>query len=653
MRRLLQTGLWLGLGALVWLVAIICLYYIPHKPLSAPVALASARAFLDLTLASLLVALAGGLGRKLCLQPHPDPLAGQVIRVSLGLGLTSLAMLVLGALGLFQQWALWLGLVALLLLLRLPILGWVRDWKQVLQSGPPKSGFVRVLLALGGVVLLASLLEAMAPPVHFDALVYHLALPQEFLHQGRLVFTPDNPFWGMPLGSEMLYTWAMGLGRAQTAAVLGWMVGFLGLAGVVAIGRVFGREVGWVAAVGLLAGETLSASMGWAYADWLVALHSAAMLLALDAWRRRERQGMLVWAGVAAGMAFGAKYSGLLAAIGGGCLILLMPGPRRPARPLMVFVAAAMAVSLPWLVKNAWITGDPLFPFLGANAWMDPARQAFYRGVPFTPPGLTVLLTPIQATLQGVEGAPGYAASLGPLLLGLLPGLAVVRRPTFKKALPLIVFVVAGWLVWAVGRLYSQQLIQSRLYYALFPAWAVLAGVGYRGICRLRIGRVRARRVTQVLISLVLGLAALSAVLAEMNHRPAAAAFGLETEWEYRQRRLGATALALEHVRRLQQASVMLLWEPRGMDCSPVCRPDAWIDRWYLDRRVYGSGMQVLQAWRAAGVTHVLLYRAGMEYIRTTDARYTTQDWHELQVLLDSLIEPVQLGEGYNLYRLP
>lgn len=653
MRPLRRIGPWLGMAALLWLVVVICLYYVPHKPFSTTVALATARAALDVTLAVILVTTAGGLGRRLCPAPHPEPLAAQVIQASVGFGVVSLGLLIMGTLGLFQRWALWLALAALVMLVRSPIRGWLRDWRQLAQVDQTRGRFVRVLAALAGAVLVASLLEALAPPVHFDALVYHLALPQEFLRQGRLVFTPDNPFWGMPLGAEMLYTWAMALGRPQAAAVLGWIVGVLGLAGVLALGWGFRREVGWVAAASLLAGETLSTSLGWAYADWLVALHTAAMLIALDAWRRDGRQGMAAWAGAAAGMAFGAKYSGVVAAVGGACILLLAAGKRGRARALAPFGAAAMAAAMPWLVKNAWITGDPLFPFLGENLWMDSIRQAFYRGLPFTPPGLEVLLTPIQATLQGVEGAPGFAASLGPLLVGLLPGLLAVRRRTLKEALPIIVFAVAGWLMWMAGRLYSRQLIQSRLYYGLYPAWAVLAGLGYGGICRVRLGRVRARRVVQVLVGLVLGFAAASALLGTARDGSAAVAFGLETESAYRQRRLGATALAMERVRSLEPASVLLLWEPRGMDCVPACRPDAWIDRWYVDHRAYGSGAQVLDAWRASGATHVLLYRTGMEYVRATDTRYTQEGWRELHRLLDSLVEQERLGEGYTLYRLP
>ncbi len=653
MRPLRRIGLWQGALALLWLVVVICLYYVRHKPFSSEIAAASAQAMLDVTLAAVLVIAAGGLGRRLCPNPHPDPLATLVMQASLGLGVSSLGLLVMGLLGLFQRWSLWLALGVLAAVLSSSSVGWLGGWVRQARGGLPSGGFERVLFALSAAVLAASLVEALAPPVHFDALVYHLALPQEFLREGRLVFTPDNPFWGMPLGAEMLYTWAMGLGRAQTAAVLGWFVGLLALAGVFALGRGFGRRVGWAAVAALLAGETLSASMGWAYADWVVGLHAAAMLLALQSWRGEARRGMAAWAGAAAGMAFGAKYSGALAAAGGVAVLLLFSRKGSRGWGLAAFVAAAVGTALPWLLKNVPVAGDPFFPFVGVNTWMGNTRQAFYRGLPLKPPGAEVLLTPIAATLQGVEGAPGFAASVGPLLLGLLPGLAVARRRTVREARPLMVFVLVGWLMWAAGRLYSPQLTQSRLYYALYPGWAVLAGVGYGGMCRVRAGRVRFRRVAQTLVSVVLGFAAVSAVLDAAEARSAAAAFGLDPAAEYRLRRLGATALAMERARGLEQASVLMLWEPRGMDCAPVCRADAWIDRWYADHRAYGSSGQVLQAWRAAGVTHVLLYRAGMDYVRATDSRYTDDDWRELEKLLGMLIEQERLGEAYTLYRLP
>src|SRR3990170_4171559 len=74
-------------------------------------------------------------------------------------------------------------------------------------------------------------IQALAPPLAWDALVYHLELPRQYLSAGRIVFVESNLFVGFPQLAEMLYTWAMALRSGQTAAVLGWIVGLLALLG--------------------------------------------------------------------------------------------------------------------------------------------------------------------------------------------------------------------------------------------------------------------------------------------------------------------------------------------------------------------------------------------------------------------------------------
>jgi hypothetical protein len=645
---------WLGIAALLWLVAVVVLYYVPHKPFLLEDVFGAARALRDLVTAAAILSLAGGLGLRLVPRSHPDTLASASMQASLGLGIFSLGVLVAGLVPIYRAGFGWLALALLAVLLWRPTRAWLTSLGDLVPSLLSANRFVWAVCGLVGLILIASLAEALAPPAHFDALVYHLALPAEFLSAERLIFTPGNPYWGMPLGAEMLYVWAMAVGRPQTAAVLGWFMGAMALVGVLGLGRGLGRHVGWVGVAVLLTGETLASSLGWAYADWTVALHGVALLVALDACRLVPGVRRAAWAGVMAGLAFGAKYSAVVGILAGAAVLLATGRGRERWRLAVAFTAAAALLAAPWLVKNWLAAGTPLYPFIGASPWMEPMRQAFYRGAEAVAPVGEALLTPVLAPLQGVEGAPGYAASLGPLLLGLLPGVALVRRRSRSALICLGVFLLSGWALWIAGRLYSVQLAQSRLYYVLYPAWAVLAGAGFAGLSRIRLPGIRLGRLAAVMVLLPVGLAAITSLLATMRDHRIPAALGLESEEDYRARRLGAYAPAMDALPSLgPQASVLMLWEARGLDCRPVCRPDAWIDRWFSERNTLAGPDAILERWRGEGVTHVLVNRAGMEFIRTSDARYQSQDWQALEDLLGRLDLLSTFGEGYSLFWLP
>jgi len=305
-------------------------------------------------------------------------------------------------------------------------------------------------------------------------------------------------------------------------------------------------------------------------------------------------------------------------------------------------------------LKNLIATGTPLYPYWGANPWVSAAQQTFFSGVSsvgFHPVGP---LIPLFATLYGVEGAPGYAASIGPLLLGL--SLAALIGPIFRREWSglLTTFVVAGWLMWGGANLGSELLGQSRLYMVIFPAWAALAGLGYAGLRSVRLGSVRLGRLTQALVLMTTVFALASAFRALAKDHPLLPVLGLESREQTLTRRLGAYAPAMAAVREFGDAgSVVMLWEPRGYYCQPDCVSDPWIDRWYALRRAGLDETAILQRWEAEGRSHVMLNRIGMAFVRDEDPRYTPQDWAALDDLLGRMDLVQSFGDSYVLYALP
>jgi hypothetical protein len=641
----------LGIAGLGWLAAIVVGYYVLHKPFGPTEALGAARALADVLISAAILTAAGGLGRRLVGPIHPDRLCALSLQASLGLGFFSLVLLGIGAAEAIHAWLLWLLLGVALVVFRRSALGWLGDWRGVAVEWRGSFSFSRLLMILIAVILGAGLLEALAPPVHFDALVYHLALPEEFVRSHGIAATGGSPYWGMPLGTEMLYTWALALGRFQTAAVLGWMIGVSSLAGVVGLGRSISKPAGWVAAAALLSGETLASSLGWAYADWTAALHGGALLIALDAWRRGEANRAPILAGAAAAFAFGTKYAAAVGALAGVAVFVAL-GRRRAWRAVGLFVLAAALLGAPWLLKNWLYAGAPLYPVLGPSPWIDSAQQVFYRGETGRL-SVTSLLLPVAATLQGVEGAPGFAASLGPLMLALAPAVVLVRRREAGPAGISVLFLGVGLVAWLIASLTSVQLAQSRLYYVIFPPWAVVAGAGFAGLMRVRLPRLRFGLLAQAMVIISLGLSAVGASLATVRNRPLAALLGLESDADYRAARLGLYEGAMQAITGLgPEASVISLWEARGLACRPVCMPDYWLDRWWLARLRLGGPAAIVARWRAEGVTHLLIYRAGVEFVRNNDPRYTESDWAGLEQLLHGLPLVERIGEAYEIYQV-
>ena len=646
---------------LLWLVVVVSGYYYYHKPLTIVQAVALARAFGQFAAALVLTSVAGGLGARLFPGDGLHPLTRLALQAALGLGLLSLVVLIIGSvIGL--QTVVWWIILGLLLILNGRAVGlWMKNWLAARALWQDSDQLGRVLAVGVGALLLAALIVALAPPLKFDTLVYHLAFPRAYLDAGRVIYLPASMLWGMPQLAEMLFAWAMLLAGAESAMVLGWCFGVLALVGIwgYTVPR-FGERSAWVAVAALLAGYSSATSLAWGYVGWLMVLLGLAFQVTLADWRSSNNTRALVMAGIFAGLSLGAKYTaGVLVLIGLAAIAWTArkSTPRHWLLTMFLFGGVASLVSAPWWIKNALTTGNPVYPFFFQSGAMNAFRLTLQQNQPPWGNWQDLALLPLRATWTGAEGAPGYSASIGPLLLafGALAWIGYKARSQDQRA-PLGVaalVAVLGLALWAVAARLSGLLIQTRMYWSLFPAFAFLAAAGFDAVGRLRFPQVRTGRIAGVFVVLVFWLNVFQVGASAIKMDALSVVLGIQTRDEYRLNNLGGYAWAVDFVAKLPaETRVLMLWEPRSFACLPQCIPDETLDRWHLDRDAYKDSAAIAQSWRLAGHTHVLYYRLGADFTRASDERYQPEDWLVLDQLLAALPVVEHFGEGYTLYSL-
>jgi hypothetical protein len=372
----------------------------------------------------------------------------------------------------------------------------------------------------------------------------------------------------------------------------------------------------------------------------------------------------LLLTGCLSGMAIGVKYtSGELLLCGLAWLFWrLWRAPLTWLRSSLAFGMAAVVAALPWLVKNFIATGNPIYPLLFPAGPMTAIRVAAYQSHVSQSTWLDFWLLPWRITLVGLENAPGYASSIGPLLFGL--PLAVLAAGEWldeagrRLARFCAVSAAAALLLWMILGQVFPFLLQARLYYAFFPLLAALAGLGLWSLQSLTIGQVRLGRLANALTALVLLFTTLDLTVDAVQKAPTQVLTGARTSQEYQTDVLGWFAPAMQGVRDLPPGSrTLLLFEARYLTCLPHCAPDEVLDRWLTSRHLLGgetaSNGQILAQWRAQGFTHVLVHHAGVRFlIENPYLSYTSSDWQALDQLLAQLPVQADFGDAYRLYRL-
>jgi len=420
----------------------------------------------------------------------------------------------------------------------------------------------------------------------------------------------------------------------------------------------------WLAAAVLLAIPSAWMLSGWAYVEWITMFSGLASLVIIISpeVEGREPLSTPAIAGLFAAFAFAVKYSTAGLLIG---LVLAAWSSSRSFRNVGIFITAATVGSLPFLLKNWIFTGNPVYPFFFNGRFWDASRAFWYSrfGTGLDIPSL--LLAPIHATIGGIEGGevvgfPAYSATIGPLLLVLIP-LVLLRRESTnpgRRALTAIALVAGGgYLIWLVQMASSTLLVQTRLLMPVFPMFAILAVAGLHALERWPGWGRSAAFVLSGLMAVVFGVTAYEYLVITADAAPLRVILGVETRDSYRLRKLGGYYIAIDEVNQLPDGSVIrFLWEPRSFDCREgvVCEPDALLDQWWRARLDGDTPEELQAAWRQEGVTHILLFNDGAHAAQAaaTDP-LSPADWDALALLTGSLLEPVWDDlEGYTLYAL-
>lgn len=347
--------------------------------------------------------------------------------------------------------------------------------------GAGASRLTKICAAAGAAFVLCGVVMALAPPVDFDALTYHLTLPKLYASSSGFVSTPSIVYSHFPLGGEMLYTFAFVSGSPVAAALIHLSFGVFAALAAASFGGRFSSgpvNVGAPAALIFLSTPLAVWELKSSYVDLCMCLYLFAafsLLLSMP-----KRAAFVAAAGACAGFAVAVKLtSGPYAVILLAFMIFLYKDrlPKRAAAAVL-FCALCAAPALPWLVRTFFETGNPVFPFgyklLGGRYWNPGVDKEFLfwhfgygagRGL------LALLKLPYNLTFQASGNfgwnIPQLDRGLGFVFLAFIPILFVPGR-TLKNQGAVLAFCLLSLAAWFLG---TQQL---RFLMAFFPALCLL-----------------------------------------------------------------------------------------------------------------------------------------------------------------------------------
>lgn len=312
--------------------------------------------------------------------PMP-PIIYLLISYAFGLGIGSLAIFVLGILGILYYWTIY-ALLIFLSLVAIP--KFRRRIMPLVYTSVKGSKFIQqsfisyFLLSLIGIYILLNLIEALLPPTSFDSLVYHLADPKKFLEYHRLLSTqiPDIDLrLGKiaPFNFEMLYIIPLALNNDILANIIQYGTALLaGLALYMIGASFFSRLTGLFAVAIFLMQPFVVTYVATAKTDTAIVLYAILAIYAFFEWRLSHESRWLNICGVLAGFYLACKLSGLFFVFYLFIMIfysLILESKLRfdkALRTSMLFLIPALIIAAPWLLRSWVVTGDPIYPYFSS-----------------------------------------------------------------------------------------------------------------------------------------------------------------------------------------------------------------------------------------------------------------------------------------------
>lgn len=394
--------------------------------------------------------------------------------LGLGIGTVGMSAFALGAAGLLKTWAVYFlaaGLAGAAAWLNRDLApgaagqapaarppSGVRADLKALFPGPVCVG----LAVLSAGALLYELFHALAPEISYDALVYHMGLPNLYRLEGGLAATPTNMYSGIPMLLQWVFTFLLFFGDEIFAKLAHWACGLGAAAAFLGLGLRCRRPMmGWAACAAFFCMPMVVYNIIKAAVDVgssffvLLSVSAAALYVSAPEPENAESPAsdrLAALSGVMCGLAMGVKYTNwpLLPVLAAGLWHL------KGRKGAGLFAGTAAAAAAPWALKNLVLYLNPVFPYLHEliapgsefpSNWRNLQTDAWARNWGnILSSGRSLWETLAHPWYQTVKGGTEFDHPGTVFLIGLT-GLAYLRTASRESRLWL--WTIFGlWLLW-------------------------------------------------------------------------------------------------------------------------------------------------------------------------------------------------------------
>ncbi len=298
-----------------------------------------------------------------------------MLAFALGTGIISYSLFILGVLGLYNKPVMsFVGICAIsfyvVLLKKYKAIFFIRNGLYSIINS--SSFIVRLCFLFLISILLVNLIVAFAPERGFDALWYHLVIPQVFIQEGALFYIPGGLLYysAMPKLIDLLYILPLSFDLGFVTRIMSYIFGVMTLFVTYNLARNFvNRKLAFLSLVLLTSNLVFSWQMSTAYIDMARTFFELLAIATIFGWMKTKNNTLFIESALCMGLATATKvlsFATVIPMLLFLALYFIYFEKSVKFRPLILYAVLVLLVVLPWWLF-AWVnTGNPFYPFFSS-----------------------------------------------------------------------------------------------------------------------------------------------------------------------------------------------------------------------------------------------------------------------------------------------
>jgi hypothetical protein len=218
------------------------------------------------------------------------------------------------------------------------------------------------------ILFFIALIQSLSPETFYDTIIYHLAVPNYWIINGKIADLPNNVFSKMPFNHGIVYLYAMLIGNEITAKMVNLSFSLFSVFSIIFLFRKYYKPETLIVASIIFFSIFHVANVSWyASTDSMITFFAIVSFHSILKYKESASLKWLILSALFSSISMGTKFTSIFYVA--GIISVYFYGSKKEdmlinLKRFAIFCFFASIFVLPWLIKDLIKYSNPFYPML-------------------------------------------------------------------------------------------------------------------------------------------------------------------------------------------------------------------------------------------------------------------------------------------------